>query len=188
MILYEIHPEEKFSFYLADEPKRWDEPMLRFDGTSKREIWVPPEVYVLRPPPIAGDFYGLEAAPVFAIEHGVLDAVAEFVALAGELLRLLPYEGKEYSLLNVTESVDALDHDRTEYRHAESSGRPLWIDRYVFHPRRFTGSSIFRLSGARSRIFCYEGLKEPEAEFKPFVEMSGLRGLSFREVWRSDGS
>jgi hypothetical protein len=186
MIVYEILPEEKFSFYLADDdPKRWDEPMLRFDGTSKREIWVPPEVYLLRPPAMEGDFYGLEWAPVFAIEHGVLDAVDEFVGMAGELLPLLPYEGKEYSLLNVTECVNALDHERTEYAYGKTSGEPLFIERYVFHPRRFTESSIFRLPDP-PRIFCYEGLKDPEEEFKPFVEMNGLRGLMFREVWRSD--
>ena len=101
--------------------------------------------------------------------------------MAGELLPL-PYQGQEYTLLNVTECINCLDEEHTEWVY--HLGTKIQIAKYVFHPDRFSESTIFKIPQTRrGEILTVEGLKDPEDEFKYVVEKEGLKGIEFEMLW-----
>jgi hypothetical protein len=86
----------------------------------------------------------------------------------------------------IRREFNCLDHDKTEWEYGETTGKPIRIVRYAFHEDRMPESSIFKIpETGRSEILCYEGARDPEDEFKPFVERNGITGLKFTELWSS---
>jgi hypothetical protein len=103
--------------------------------------------------------------------------------MAGDLLPL-PYEDQEYTILNVTECINCLDHEASEWRHSPFTGQRISPLRYVFHPDRFSESTLFKIPETRrAEILVVEGLHDPEAEFRYAVEQGNLKGLIFEELW-----
>lgn len=163
-----------------------DTDLLRFDCRPRFDTWVPPSVYSLHPNLKAGDFWALETGGAFATTPEATEKLQDFLNSAGELLPL-PYEGRLLTVLNVTECLNCLDHDRTKWVYAKSTGKRIRIESYAFHADRMSESSIFKIpERAVSQILCYEGLKDPEDEFKRYVETEGLTGITFTELWRSE--
>jgi hypothetical protein len=106
-------------------------------------------------------------------------------ATAGELLPL-PYEGEVYTLLNITECINCLDHEQTEWIYGKSTGARIGIKKYVFHQERFSESDLFKIpETCTSEVLVVEGLKDIRDGFKYAVEASGLQGLIFELVWKS---
>ena len=99
----------------------------------------------------------------------------------------LPFENEQFALLNVTACVNCLDQDRTEWELGKSTGKRIRIEKYAFHYDRLPESSVFKIPETRrGEILCYEGVKDPEDELKPYVESHGITGLKFTELWASD--
>ncbi len=95
----------------------------------------------------------------------------------------LPYENEVFTVLNVTECINCLDREKTEWEYAKGSGKKLWIKKYAFHHDRFS-STIFKIpETCMSEILIVEGLRGPEDEFKQTVEAAGLQGLIFEKIW-----
>jgi len=91
-----------------------------------------------------------------------------------------------FSLFNVTECINCLDQDKTEWEYGETTGKPIRIVSYAFHKDRMSESSIFKIpETANGEILCYDGARDPEDEFKPYVESHGITGLEFTEIWSS---
>jgi hypothetical protein len=96
-----------------------------------------------------------------------------------QVLPVIYNDNDKLFVLNVTNLIDCLDHERSEIRRL-SSGRVGSIDNYVFKYHLLNDAYIFKIPETpRSRIFVND-------TFKSAVEEAGLIGFVFIEVWESD--
>ncbi|HEY7115373.1 MAG TPA: hypothetical protein VH475_02240 [Tepidisphaeraceae bacterium] len=115
----------------------------------------------------------------------MVDKLAYPLRTAGELLPV-NHEGREFLLLNVTEVINCLDREKTEFRRFTSDGIGLHPVKYAFHARRFT-APVFKIpEQVKSSIFAVEWSGNPARELKAAVEHHGLRGIKFELVWELD--
>jgi hypothetical protein len=181
-----VVPQEGFQYLLVADLALVGADQLRFDGTPV-ERWDPPDVYSYEPKLKEGDFWGFHMIDAtWATTPDATEKCRLFLSLAGQLLPL-PFKGREFSLLNVTECVNCLDSGRTEWVYGKTTGKPIGIAKYAFHADRMPESSSFKIpETARAEILCYEGLRDSADEFKGFVEAIEMTGLEFEEIWRTD--
>ena len=171
-----------YQYFLPEDDADWA--LLEGDCRPKIATWKPPPVFVYMPRLEAGDFYQFGGGILIATPRAT-DALRGFFEEAGELLPL-PYQGEEYTLLNVTECIDCLDQRRTEWHYADT-GQRLYPKRYVFHRDCFTESALFKIPEThRGEILIIEGGHEV-GEFRHAVEEAGLKGLTFEELWCDEG-
>ena len=96
----------------------------------------------------------------------------------------LTHEGEQFFALNVTECINVLDNESTQWVYGQSTGARIRIEQYAFHADRLTETPLFKIpETSRSEILTVEGLKDPDDEFKSRVEKMGLTGLVFEEIW-----
>jgi hypothetical protein len=171
-----------YQYFLFEDPDAVDG--VIFDGSPKRDTWSPPEVYSYQPRLREGDFWdfglgGVGAA--FAVRPEALETVEYHLSFAGELLPL-PYQGREFVVANITECIDALDHDATTWVHDER-GKRHDVRAPVFRLDRL-GWSLFKVpETAITRIYCWQDDPEAAEQFKSCVEIEGLTGLRFKELY-----
>ena len=169
------------SFCLEDE-SLWQTDSLLFDCAKKKDSWNPPSVYVLNPKLKMGNFIYLIPGALIC-DQIATEALRDILEMSGELLPIL-HEGKEYTILNVTECVNALNQEKTEWKYSKRSGAKIGIAHYSFHMNRFPETSLFKIpETSRSEILTYSGLKDPEDEFITICQKQGLTGLLFEELW-----
>jgi hypothetical protein len=170
----------KYQYFLPE--KEEDESRLWMDCSSKGDTWLPPPVFVYKPIHKKGDFYSFNSSAIITSPKAT-QVLYPFLEAAGELLPLT-YKGEQFTLLNVTECIDCLYHQKTEWVQSKDAGENLWINKYVFHTNRFSESDIFKIpETCKSEILVVEGLKDPKDEFKHAIESAGLEGMIFEEVW-----
>lgn len=171
------------TFYPVNRDDVWT---LRMDGTSKIDSWTPPPVYVLHPKLRAGGFYNANRSHLIASPRAT-EALYNHFSFAGELLPLL-YKEQTFTLLNVTQCIDVLDQERSEFEIGHTSGTKYRILTHAFHADRFVETSLFKIPDFNcSEIFVLEGANDFEMEFREAVEEAGLEGLIFTEVWNNEG-
>jgi hypothetical protein len=171
--------------FLPEEEGIWKTGRLKLNCTRKLQEWVPPQIYVPNPTLKKGNFSHL-CSGAFVTDSAATEELRDLLEMAGELLPL-HYKNEDYALLNVTECMDCLDHDRTEWELGKTTGAKIRIIRHVFRPNRLPESSIFKIPERLATIYVAEGRFDPEDEFKSRVEKSQLQGLLFEEVWRDNG-
>jgi hypothetical protein len=156
--------------------------LLRTNGLSREHSWVPPSVFVYKPQLEIGNFFNFNSDALIA-DQKATEVLRSFFMESGELLPL-PYKGINYTLLNVTECINCLDHDETRWTYDTENKIPLIINKYVFYKNRFPESCIFKIpETAKSELFVVNGLRDTEDEFITKVVESGLKGLYFEKVW-----
>src|SRR5690349_12399190 len=88
---------------------------LRFTGVPKGKKWVSPPVFSLNPkkpmPDIWHIGYGSDA---FAVTQKVFEKTSMFLEMAGELLPL-PYKDLNLIICNITECVDCVDPEASQW-------------------------------------------------------------------------
>jgi hypothetical protein len=179
--VYRIVPDwDKYRFFNSD-----DEALLkwRFDGKPIGTQWQPLNVYVPYPLHIEGDFWGcFQRNAIFAVTPERRGSIESFLDQSCEQLPL-EYEGRVFTIANVTHVVNCLNKKRSQY----DPEFPDLIEQYVFHPRRFE-FSLFKIPETRMKdVLCVEGIAGPEDEFKGAVEKYKLKGLRFDLLW-TEGS
>jgi len=171
---------DRFQYFLTDPIT--DYRRLYMDGSPVGDQWVPPKVYVQYLKKPVGDFYNANHS-VLITSARATETLYKHFKWAGELLPL-PYKEQTFMLLNVTQCIDVLDEDRTEFCMGKTSGVRLGITQYAFRPDRFVGTSLFKIPQYNgSEIFVVEGVNDSSTEFREDVAAAGLKGLRFREVW-----
>lgn len=153
------------------------------DCSLKASNWFPPPVFVYQPLHQKGDFYNYNSSALITNPKAT-QALYRYLEMAGELLPL-PHNGEVFTMLNVTECINCLNQQKTEWVQSKEKGDNLWIKKYVFHTDRFSESDIFKLpETCKSETLVVEGLKDPKDEFRYIVESAGLLGLLFEEIWK----
>jgi hypothetical protein len=157
---------------------------IPFECAELLPNWKPPAMYVRNPAKPAPDlwFVGIESA--IAATGSAFDHVQTQFEMAGECLPL-PTQEQEFTLLNVTQCVNCLDHDRSQFLKAPD-GRKLLPLKFAFHKNRFEESSIFKIPEMRGIILCLERDEDPDLELKAAVDEHRLKGLRFQQLWSSD--
>lgn len=179
--VYRIKPDvNRFQYFLTERDE--DAETLTMDCARKASIWSPPSVYIYKPMLERGDFYSFDSSTIISSPRAT-GILRHHYVMAGELLPI-PYLDETYTVLNVTECVNCLDNEGTEWRREKLSGIRVWIENYAFHRNRFPKSNIFKIpETCRSEVLVTEGLRDPEDEFKFAVESAGLQGLIFEKLW-----
>lgn len=183
MKVYRIqHDVNNFQYFLPEDPNIWQTDMLTMNCSSKIKKWVPPKVYSYKPHLKIGDFWNLGTGMLVTTAKAT-KILATFLEMSGELLPL-PYQEEEFTILNITECINCLDHTNTKWVYGETTGAKIRIEEYAFHPDRFSESTIFKIpETCKTQILVIEGLKNPEDEFKHIVEETGLLGIDFEQIW-----
>jgi hypothetical protein len=158
--------------------------VLHFDCTPRSADWSSPAMYCPDPVRPRPDLWYVGTSSTIAATADAFDKVQTQFEMAGECLPLAA-EGERFTLLNVTECINCLDHDRSEFLKT-ADGRKLFPLKYAFHRDRFEENSIFKIPEARTRILCVERAQDPEMEFKAAVDTHRLKGLTFQQIWSSD--
>jgi hypothetical protein len=180
--VYEIRVDvNHYQYFLPQEESDWLD-RLYMDCTLRSANWNPPEVYVLYPRLKAGDFYNF-GSELLITSPRATEILRTHLEIAGELLPIF-YQGQQFTLLNVTECINVLDGEKTEWRLDEETGVRIAPKKFVFHRNRFTESTLFKIPETNwGQIYVVEGLLDPEEEFRYVVESHGLEGLLFKEIW-----
>ena len=146
---------------------------------------MPPPVFIYEPKLKAGDFFNFDSDALIANPRAT-EALRTLFEMAGELLPL-PYKGEVYAILNVTECIDCVDRERTDWRRTPD-GRILTsgTEKFAFRPTRFSESPIFKFPEDCFGVYVVEGLLDPEEEFREIVRREGLKGLEFEEIWSDE--
>lgn len=182
--IYRVLPDvNEFQHFLLNRKKTPMMPLSWFDGTRIGEKWVPPHVYSPHPLMTAGDFWGLDArSNTFAVAPRAEDVIRTFLDQSAELLPFV-HESLQFNIVNVTYVVNCLDRENSTYW----GNLPSSISKYEFHEERIDEFSLFKIPETRiTEILTVEGRGGPETEFKPTVEMHGLKGLKFVKLWSDD--
>jgi hypothetical protein len=155
------------------------------DGTPKLESWKAPEVFVYMPRFKRGDFFQFRSNHMITSPHAT-EVLRSFLEMSGELLPL-PYKDEEYTLLNVTECIDCLDQDKSEWLLNKDTGERIYPLKYVFRPEWFTESALFKIpETCKGEVLLVEGMRDAYSEFRAVVERNGLKGMLFDELLWSD--
>ncbi|EFM09649.1 hypothetical protein PaecuDRAFT_3698 [Paenibacillus curdlanolyticus YK9] len=99
---------------------------------------------------------------------------AEFLEVNGSELA-----GIEVELINVTNVVDALDHDRTEFKYDACTGTVSGFNRLQLQLDKVVHNPIFRLPEKPADLYVTDA-------FRDLVIKHELKGLIFEEVWSSE--
>jgi hypothetical protein len=190
---------ERFQYFLLEDASQAS--YLVANGAPWKEAWMSPSVFSFQPRLREGDFWhrgGFGAC--FAVRPEAFETGLDlFLQPAGELLPL-PYQGRKFKVLNVTECIDALDHEQTTWYdvdHVDDDGFDHG-PREVFKPAPRVEEPVFRLDRlgwqlfkvpetAVTNIYCWEGsLDGEEEQFRRFCEREGLTGLTFTEIYTTE--
>jgi len=109
-----------YQSFLPEKSTVWKENILKMDCSPKADQWKPPEIYVVNPTRRQGNFFRL-CSGAFVSDETATEELRDLLEMAGELLPL-QHKGKNYSLLNVTECMNALDDEKTEWELAKTTG------------------------------------------------------------------
>ena len=160
---------------------------LYMDGIPLGDSWSPPTVYVERPKRPAGDFYNPNNSVLIASPRAT-EVLRSHFNFAGELLPL-PYKDQIFTVLNVTQCVDVLDPERSEFATSATPGIRGNLLRPAFHADRFPETSLFKIpDNFGLEIYVLEGANDFDMEFREAIESAGLKGLLFEEIWSDDGA
>ncbi|MBI3410899.1 MAG: hypothetical protein HY040_21405 [Planctomycetes bacterium] len=177
--VYRVLPDiDRFQLILTEDAA--DIMRYAFDGNEIGDAWNSPLAYCANPQKTKPDFWGcFSMSHVFAVTNECRVSLTKFFDQSSEMLPLTVEEQTNLWLCNLTCVVNALDKSQSIHK----PGLPSWIEKYVFHAKRFE-YSLFKIpETAKGEVLCVEGLAAPEDEFKGAVQKHGLKGLVFQKLW-----
>lgn len=175
---------DRFQSLDTQEPGHWLELEHPFECEPMLERWKPPAMCLVNPVRRAPDLWYVGTEAAIAASAKAFKHIQKQFSMAGECLPL-PAEGQQLTLLNVTECVNCLDHERSRFFSGRSGSKLIPL-KYAFHKDRFGKSSIFKIPEMNGIILCLERDGDPGSEFKAAVEQHRLVGLTFEQLWNSD--
>lgn len=176
MKVYRVEADVNSFQWIMPEVPDSDLVKFRFDCTERVGSWEPPRVFVFDPLKEKGDFLHFGSDTLLASPRAAT-ITRTFFDAAGESLPLF-YDNERYTLLNILECINVLDHDTSE--------KDIWIRKYCFLADKFGRSSLFKIPEETVSVLTLERDCNSQQEFKACVEANGLTGLIFEELWDSE--
>src|SRR5438128_6302126 len=132
MKIYRLREDvNKYQSVYVDESK-WKGDLLdalTFDCRPKASSWSAPSVFILHPKLERGNFLHL-APGALVMDESTTEELRDLLEMSGELLPI-DCVGEKFWISNVTECINVLDEDKTEWLYDKGDGP---IKRYAFHP------------------------------------------------------
>jgi hypothetical protein len=178
MKIYEPSSSETNELCHPLNPDEFEKIDVLINGTPRLVDWKPISMEIIRED---GGRKFLESDSPWLGGHALIfrpravAALGSLLRAHGELLQLL-CGGADVVLYNPTRLLDALDEAASSVRRF-TTGRIMWIDRYVFRPAVIEGIDIFKIPNLRV---------SPTFVSQRFVDLwttAGLKGLEFKQVW-----
>lgn len=146
-----------------------------------------PSFYVSTPKASVSNFYPI-GYELLAFDEIARNALWDVIGEAGEHYSVEVEDVGTLSIFNVTETCDALDHDKSVWRE-EDDGEKYVVLKHVFNPERIVGKScLFKIAENRySKILCVTGAPNQQGDFYTRYHEAGLTGLKFTELWSDEG-
>lgn len=148
-----------------------------FNGSSKLMQWQPLTVKKMEDKEIsnAPGFYS--HIPVF--DKTALDILRDLIEDSAEILPLICSEGEFYAI-NVTDVLDAIDYNKSEFKTFRDGKRIMRFMRYEFVKKVVEGRHLFKIVD--------EPLRRPfvSDEFRQRVIENNLKGIKFELAWDSE--
>jgi hypothetical protein len=161
MKVYSVRKDvDRYQYFLPADEK--DAVALTTTGQPWSGTWSPPSVVVYQPRLKQGDFFNFSSDTLIANSRATENLRAYFEA-SGELLPL-PYNGVDYTLVNVTNVLDCQDEEKTAWKYAVVDGvrRRGRKGPYHFRSDAFSDSMLFKIpEQAMTSVFLVEGLRDP---------------------------
>lgn len=156
------------------------EEMMSFDGRSHKDDWTPRKVVPNINPkknPKFGDYSSCMGTLVFSQR-----AIEKLYDLIKDDVEILPLECDygEFSIINVTTILDAIDHENSEYEYIEGTRKIMYFKKYVFFEDVVKGHDIFTITDKKGTYFFVSD------GFVQTVERSKLKGFRFELAWDSE--
>jgi hypothetical protein len=150
-----------------------------FDGTSRKEGWVPP--LVERGP--ATKRSGNKPADLpyahvaFLLRRSAVEALKDVLEAHGELLPVATEDGVELFVHNALGTRNVLDMERTEMHHVEGTSI-VYIKKPAFIESAIGDAEIFRVPEEPREVFYTD-------RFVARVKAAKLKGTDFTPLWSS---
>jgi len=159
-----------------------DYDLLKFDGSPLAAWWRPLKVRrhfadengMCTP----SDFPSFGLRTFFGISRRAVEALGSLLDGNAEILPLTVEDSSEFSILNVTKVVDALDEAKSDLMRIPT-GKIVYVRTPTFRPEAVRGQRIFRLPLTATAIYV-------SREFIDAVSAAGLKGLRFEDAWSDD--
>jgi len=149
-----------------------------FNGDSKEKNWIPIHLKRMSEDIEFSNTPGLSAhIPVF--DKKAVDVVREYLIGNAEILPVLCGD-KEFYIINVTNVMDCIDYELSEYKTFRDGVRIMRFIKYVFIEDKVENVHIFKIKD--------ESLRSPFVSdaFRQKIIDSDLTGFKFELVWDSD--
>ena len=155
------------------------EEMQSYDGRNHKEWWIPKKVKRMQPDNkrLLGDLSSYLSEPVFSE-----NALKKWWSRIKDDVEVLPltYDEGNFSLINVTTVLEAIDYEKAKFERFKSSGRIMCFDKFAFREEVIKTHCIFKIIDApKSYVFVTD-------EFVNTVKKNRLKGFSFELVWDSE--
>ena len=162
-------------------PVKWPSPteIRSFNGTSKVDTWIPMKVKRMHPERKLelGDLPGLF---ITVFSQRAVDVLTPYIKKSVEFLPLDFPEQKFYAV-NITDIIDVIDYEASEYITFKDRKKIMMFDKYVFKEcDELLQHDIFKI------------IDEPVGwpfvtdRFKDIVDANHLKGFVFKLVWDSE--
>ncbi len=119
-------------------------PFADFDGTPRKRDWRPPPVEVSGISKKPKDFVSFRLT-IPCVSARAAEALAPLIEPYCEILEFAHYKKWTYYVFNVTEVVDCVDWEMSDYHRSKGSGVITNIWRCQFDPPKIPQSPIFKV-------------------------------------------
>ncbi len=117
------------------------------------------------------DFISLEQAGI-AMSKKAVEALFPLIKDKVEFLPLQVLQDDLFVFVNILETIDGLDEEKSRFEYSVVSRTKIGINRYVFNPDKTRNQPIFKLKYNWHNVFVSD-------EFRAIYEANGLSGLNF---------
>lgn len=117
------------------------------------------------------DFIRLEQAGI-AMSKKAVEALYPLIKDKVEFLPLRVLKNNLFVFVNILETIDGLDEEKSRFEYSVVSKTKIGINRYVFNPDKIQDKPIFKLKYNWHNLFVSD-------EFRAIYEANDLNGLSF---------
>jgi len=158
--------------------------VVRFNGIAIGARW-PAEGLIVATEPSnhdLGDFPEFASAGCLVMSARAYAVLSNILEPCGEILPLVTTDGTELFLLNPLPYFDSIDMVRS-WGPRGRDGRLIDITKHEFVRERIPTVAVFKSKYSWSTIFSIEDRYGWEESLQSLVELHGLKGLTFHEVW-----
>ncbi len=147
-------------------------------GHALKDFWKP-LVFMKKRQRKHTDFTVIGGAGIVMSKKAV-ETLLPFIQNSVEILPLKTMARAPFFFVNVLESLDALDEEKTTFQYSSVSKTKIGVEKFVFDPEKITNKHMFKIKGFWYNTFLSD-------EFRTACKTNQLQGLDFTQkklLWK----